>query len=131
MKQYFLYILGLLVPLIIVGWFLYLVGRAFYSLYQDRQLNKELDELQAGAEARRQERARENERRLANGCTHDFESPAFGLPPQVCRKCGLEREKPAEACDHVWKLRMDAISSSYCEKCGKKYRAADHAAGWK
>src|SRR5512147_2474841 len=99
MRQYFFYALGILIPVAILGWFLYAVGRALAALYQDWQLGKELDELQAGAEARRRQRLLENQERLATGCDHDFETPVSGLPPGTCRKCGMEREKPTAGCD--------------------------------
>jgi hypothetical protein len=121
MKQYFLYALALIVPLVLAGWILFVVGRALLSMLQDHQLGKELDQLKAGAEMRRQQRREENARRLANGCEHDFASPAFGLPPQACRKCGIEKERPVGQCDHAWKMRKGAVPGSDCEKCGRTY----------
>lgn len=124
MRQYFLYAAGLLIPLAILGWFLVALGRTFLTLYDDWKMGRELGQLRAESEARRQRRRQENEKRLATGCEHDFGGTVFGLPPNVCRKCGLEREKPLGQCDHVWRLEAGPIPASRCEKCGKTYRAA-------
>jgi hypothetical protein len=72
----------------------------------------------------REQRRLENEQRLATGCEHDFEAHGLGLPPDVCCKCGMEREKPTGPCDHVWKLSDDGVPGSTCEKCGEKHDVA-------
>ena len=123
MKQYFLYAIALLIPLAILGWFLFALGKAFASLYEDWKLGKELDELQDQAASRHQQLQLGREQRLAKGCQHEFDLPVFGMPPNVCGKCGLEREKPAGSCDHVWRLGKGAVPNSYCERCGKLHSA--------
>jgi hypothetical protein len=85
---------------------------------------RDLRGLQAETEAMREQRRLEKQRRLDNGCEHDFESPVLGMPPGACSKCGIEKEKPAGQCDHLWKHEEGSISSSYCEKCGETYNAA-------
>ena len=130
MRQYFLYAIGLLIPLAILGWFLFALGRAFVTLYEDWRMGKEWDELRADSEARRERKPLDNEKRLATGCEHDFESAVFGLPPNVCSKCGLERDKPLGQCDHVWRLGTGPIPASRCEKCGKAYSAAAERGGF-
>lgn len=121
MKEYFYYAIALTVPLALLAWFLYAVGRALYTLFDDWRLGRELDEIQAQSASRREQKRRENEQRLDTGCEHDFDAGVFGMPPDVCGKCGLEREKPAGACDHQWRLVPGPIPSSRCEKCGKSF----------
>jgi hypothetical protein len=121
MRQYFFIGVAVMIPLAILGWFIYALGRGFLSMYEDWKLGKDLDQLQAEAEGRREQKRLENEQRLANGCEHDFDSHIYGLPSGVCGKCGLEREKPTGACDHVWRLQQGAVPSSECEKCGRTY----------
>jgi hypothetical protein len=121
MKQYFLYTIAALIPLAIGGWFLYALGKALYGMYEDWKLGKELDELQTHAESRREQERLKNEQRLNNGCEHRFDNHVFGLPPDTCGKCGLQRRKPEDPCDHVWKLETGPVPCSTCQRCGKKY----------
>ena len=123
MKQYFLYAIALLIPVAILGWFLFALGKAFASLYDDWKLGKELDELQNQSPAQSRQLELGREQRLATGCAHEFDLAVFGMPANVCGKCGMEREKPAGSCDHVWRLGKGAIPNSYCERCGKVYSA--------
>lgn len=123
MKQLFFYVCGGVVALGVVVWALYMIGEALAHVYRDWRLGKELDELQSAGAARREQRRLANEQRLANGCQHDFQSAAVvGLPPGVCLKCGLEKEKPTGGCDHAWRVKPGAVPSSACEKCGKQHR---------
>jgi len=124
MKQYFLYAIAALIPMAIGGWFLWSLGRAFLTMFEDWRLGKELDELQAQSESRREQERLNNEKRLDNGCEHRFDDQVFGLPRGVCGKCGIEQQKPTGPCDHVWRLEKGAVPSSTCEVCGKKYAPA-------
>ena len=123
MKNYFLFAMLLLIPLAIFGWFLLALGRALYTLFDDWRLGKELDELRADSQSRRERLRLASDERLNTGCQHDFDADVFGFPPGVCSKCGQEKEKPAGSCDHVWRLVKGAIPSSQCEKCGKTHSA--------
>ena len=125
MRQYFFYGIGALVLLVFVGWFLYAVGKALYTLFDDWRLGKELDELEAQVGSRREQRQLDNQERLDNGCEHDFDEHVIGFPPDVCSKCGLEREKPSDPCDHIWRLQKGAVPVSTCEKCGKTHNPAE------
>lgn len=122
-KQWFLLALIMLVPVGVLVALLYSFGKYLWTVITDRGLYKELDELEANADARREKRKLENEKRLDNGCDHTFDG-AIGFPPNVCPKCGVEEEKPAGLCDHVWRRGEGAAPFSYCEKCNKQYRPA-------
>jgi hypothetical protein len=122
-KQSFLFALLMLVPVAIIVVLLWCFAKYLWTLVTDRKLYKELDELEAGAEARQEKKKLDNEKRLDNGCDHTFDG-AIGFPPDVCPKCGLEREKPKGLCDHVWRLGEGAAPFSYCERCNKQYRPA-------
>jgi len=121
MREYFFLGAAVAIPLVILGAFLWAFGKAIFSLFTDWRLGKELDELTQQSEARRDEKRRANEQRLDTGCDHDFESGAFGLPPNACRNCGLEKEKSTGPCDHVWRVEQGPVPRSTCEKCGRKY----------
>jgi hypothetical protein len=122
MRQAFYYAALILIPLAIGGWLLFAFGRNMITILDDWLHGRELDELRAESKARRKQRQAEEKARLDNGCEHDFDTPAFGLPPGVCVKCGLAKQRPAGDCDHIWKLaEKGAAADSYCEKCGKTY----------
>ena len=127
MRQLFFYILGGCLVVAAAGWGLYLIGQAIMQVVNDWKLGRELDELESQSASRRDQRKQSQLERLANGCEHDFSGGAIGLPPHVCRKCGLEKDKPAGLCDHVWQVKAGAVPSSECERCGKIYRAMPHA----
>ncbi|MBC8872072.1 MAG: hypothetical protein H8E44_21790 [Planctomycetes bacterium] len=122
-KQWFLMALIMLVPVGVLVALLYSFGKYLWTLFTDRRLYKDLDELEANAGARREKKKLDNEKRLDNGCDHTF-SGATGFPPNVCPKCGLEKEKPAGLCDHVWRGGEGPAPFSYCEKCNKQHRSA-------
>lgn len=124
MKDYFVWAMAALIPLGVLGYFLYMLGKGLYGMYSDWRLHGELDELQAQQSGRKQARAEANQRRLDNGCQHDFGGALGGFPPDVCHKCGLSREKPAGSCDHVWKAGEGPVPHSICAKCGKTYNPA-------
>lgn len=121
-KQYFLYGVATLAVLAVVGYFLFHLGQALWSLWTDWHLHRELDQLAAESEARRTARLEANRKRLDNGCEHAFDGALGGFPPGVCHKCGLAQEKPTGMCDHVWRAGEGPIPHSVCEKCGKTYR---------
>ena len=120
-KQSILVALLMLVPVVVLVALLWYVAKYLWTLVGDRKMYKELDELEAGADARREQKNLENEKRLDNGCDHTFDG-AIGFPPNVCPKCGLEKEKPTGMCDHTWRPGEGAAPFSYCEKCSKQYR---------
>ena len=121
MKELFFFVAGGIVAVGIVGWALYMVGNALTQVFRDWRLGKELDELESQSSSRRDERRLANEQRLATGCEHDFCSGAVGLPPGVCAKCGMEKDKSTGGCDHVWRVKSGPVPSSACEKCNKLY----------
>lgn len=123
MKSWFFATVFLALPLTILGALLYSLGRYLWTVVTDRRLYRELDAIEAASESRRAERRQLSAERLHNGCEHAFDSGlSLGLPPHVCPKCGLERELPPGSCDHVWQRAEDAVPSSFCAKCGKRYR---------
>jgi hypothetical protein len=127
-KQYFLFGAALLIPLMFVSWFLFLLCKSLYGMFQDWRLNRELDQLQSEASGRREALAESNRVRLDNGCEHDFDTGAHGMPPETCRTCGLERAKPLGTCDHVWVINPGPVPVSACKKCGRKYSITEQMA---
>jgi hypothetical protein len=121
MKESFLIGMVALVVIAGGGYFIWLAARSFHSMYSDWNLGKELDVIRTESDARRKQKGEENQRRLDNGCEHVFDQGFGEFPPGVCRKCGLERERPKGTCDHVWRRAVGAVPGSYCEKCEKKY----------
>ncbi len=95
----------------------------FYHIVDWRQ-SKQFDGVRVQREARQRESHEENERRLANGCEHEYDTQFGALPMDVCCKCGLAKEKPAGECDHVWRREKGLIPASRCEKCGQQYGGA-------
>ena len=123
MKSWFFAMLFIVLPMIIVGALLFSVLRYLWSMIQDRQLYRELDEIQAQSQSRREQYEQANRQRLDNGCQHLFDSGlGGGFPPGVCPKCGLAKDRPRGDCDHVWKRADEATSASYCVNCNKQYR---------
>jgi ribosomal protein L32 len=125
MKQIFFYVCGGLLTIGLAGWALYMIWEALAQLFQDWRLGRELSQLESESMSRREQRRLANEKRLATGCDHSFHSGAVGLPPDVCARCGMAREKPTGSCDHVWRVKPGAVPSSACEKCGKVYNPLD------
>jgi hypothetical protein len=122
MKEWFFFATMVVLPATILIALLYSFFKYLYSVYEDRRELKELDAIQAQCAARRQQDRLENAARLDNGCQHAFDT-GIGFPPGVCSKCGLEAQRPAGACDHIWRRVEAANATSQCEKCGKVYRA--------
>jgi hypothetical protein len=124
MKQYFFIAMLSMIPAGIVLYFLIQLGKSLLGLVSDRQLHRELDELAAHGDARRQARKEANQKRLDNGCEHQFDEAIGGFPPGVCHVCGLAKEKPNGACDHVWRAGEGGAPNSVCEKCGRQHDPA-------
>jgi hypothetical protein len=118
MRQFFF--LGILILGVLAG-LVYFLWSIVTALYQDWLMGRGVREIQRESAMRRREREEQAARRLDNGCEHEFDQTLGGFPPGTCHKCGLERERPYGACDHVWRQSRDAIASSYCETCGKRY----------
>lgn len=127
MRQIFFYVLGGTLAIAILAWAIYMVGRAIAEVVRDWKLGKELDQIQNESEARRIQRRKAEEARLATGCEHDFTEVGIGLPPNVCRKCGMEKVRTSTLCDHIWRVKPGAAPYSECEHCGKIYRPSPHA----
>ena len=123
MRQYFFWAMAIFIPTAIGCGLLWTVGKAVVSLFKDWRLGKELDQLERESAARRESKRQSREQRLANGCDHDFGAGAHGIPENACSKCGLERDKPAGLCDHVWRIEQGPVLRSACERCGKTYSA--------
>ncbi len=118
MRKYFFMAMLIVAVFATIGYFIWSVVT---SLYRDWQMGKDVHKIQAESAERRARRQEEAARRLDNGCEHSFGEAFAGLPPDVCHKCGLSRERPPGPCDHVWRLANEAIPCSYCEKCGRKH----------
>lgn len=118
MRQTFF--LGILILGVVSGvvYFLWTIAAA---LYEDWMMGKDVNKIKADSEQRRKERLEESRKRLDNGCEHVFGQTLGGFPPDACRNCGLQRERPSGPCDHVWKPANEPVPCSYCEKCGKRY----------
>ena len=54
MKQYFLYAMAVLIPAGLAGWFFWMLGKSFWTMYQDWKLGHELDQIQADQAKRRE-----------------------------------------------------------------------------
>jgi hypothetical protein len=121
MKDSFYWAMILFIPGALLLWMVAALAKTLWEMFQDWQLRREIDEMQESAGQRQQQRAAANVARLNNGCAHDFETSAHGLPPLTCHKCGLEKERPPGTCDHVWRVQAGAVPRSVCEKCGRKY----------
>lgn len=123
MRQQFFIIVGIVVAVGAVLFFLWAVARSLYGMFADYRMQGSLNEL-ADSHADRRRRLREEERnRLQNGCDHVFGDLLGALPPDACQKCGLSRQRPAGDCDHVWRRVPGAIPGSRCEKCGQLHGA--------
>lgn len=124
MRQYIMYGLLSATVLALLGYLVWLVLKALYSVYSDWRLGFELDTIQQESARRQRERAEKNRERLQNGCDHWFELGSGALPRRVCRQCGLEADRPGEGCDHVWEVLPDPIPRSSCRKCGMEVGGA-------
>ena len=113
--------MAIFIPTAIACGLLWSVGKAVLSLFKDWQLGRQLDELERDSAARRTRSQQAAEQRLANGCDHDFETGAHGLPENACRNCGLEKSKPSGLCDHQWRIEDGPVPRSSCQLCGKVY----------
>jgi hypothetical protein len=120
-KQYFLIAMLSMLPAGLILYFLIQLGKGLLGMVSDRSLHRELDELAAHGETRRQAREASNQKRLDNGCAHQFDEALGGFPLGVCHKCGLARVKPNGPCDHVWRAGEGGSPHSACEKCGRRY----------
>ncbi len=118
MRQYFF--LGILIFGVLAG-IVYFCWTIVAALYHDWSLSRHVDEIRAESAAQRARRLEEAAKRLDNGCEHAFGETFGGFPPHACHKCGLEKERPQGACDHVWRMAREAVPCSRCEKCGKRY----------
>ena len=65
MKEIFFKGIAVALPCLVIGGILYLFFHGFYSLYQDRQLKKELDEIARESAARRRERPQQQQPKAA------------------------------------------------------------------
>ena len=119
------YFLAVLVFAALAG-VLYFVWLVLVSVYRHWQLTKDVSAIKASNASRRREKEEASQKRLDNGCEHAFGESIGGLPPDTCRKCGLQRQRPRGPCDHIWELANEPVPCSYCKTCGKKY-ARSHA----
>ncbi len=118
--QFFAY-LGMGLLCLIFFYCVWLVLRALWSVIADTLENREMDQLANEYIERRESRRIEEADRLDNGCEHEYGHILHALPDEVCNRCGLARERPLGACDHVWRVLPGVIPESECELCGKKY----------
>lgn len=117
---FFLYLfLGLFA--ILAGYGVWVVLRAFYSIFADIRTNRELDALAEQLANKRREKRLLEQQRLSNGCQHEFDDSGTALPKDVCVKCGIAREIPNGPCDHRWQIQKGIIPESRCTRCGEHY----------
>ncbi len=74
MKETFFKAIAIALPLLVVGGVCYMVFHGFYSLYADRQLKKELDEISRDAEQRRRQRPAKESRPKTTSAEDFFKS---------------------------------------------------------
>ena len=125
--QFFAYLGMGLVGLIIL-YCVFAVLKAVYSVIADMMQNRELDKLAAEYSRKRDERKAYESTRLENGCDHKYGDPLGALPAGVCNQCGLAKDRPTGACDHVWRILPGPVPESQCEKCQKKYSTVEEEA---
>ena len=121
MRQKFFFILLLVLIAFALLYCVWLVLRSIYQLFADAHANRELDALAEELAKIREIERLANQKRLSNGCQHDFNNEIGAVPLGVCRLCGIAREKPAGDCDHRWRALGGIIPESRCEVCGEKY----------
>lgn len=71
MKEIFFKGIAIALPLLVVGGVIYMVFHGFYSLYADRQLKKELEQIRRESEELRRQRPPE-EKRKETASAEDF-----------------------------------------------------------
>lgn len=108
----------------IVGYFVWMVLKAFYTVFDDVRTERQLNELATEYSDRRREKREAAALRMDNGCDHEYEDLLGAFPKNVCIKCGLNKELPPGPCDHVWRRMPSAVPGSECEKCGEIFGAA-------
>jgi len=121
MRGTFFAYLGLALVGLLLIYLAWLVLAAIWSVFDEWMTSRELDSFAREYAEKRAERREADFGRLENGCDHDFSHPLGALPLNVCRHCGLGKDRPVGGCDHVWRVRADPIPSSACEKCSKPY----------
>ena len=122
MRQFFF--LGILI-VGVLAFIIYFCWSVITAIYYDWMLGRHVGAIKAASNDHRAQRAEEAKKRLDNGCDHAFGESLGGFPPNACHKCGIESERPSGNCDHVWRMtQQEAVPSSYCEKCGKRYVSA-------
>lgn len=122
--QFFLWLFMGLIALALL-YFVLMVFKAFYVTFEEIWTNRELTKLASEYSDRRQRMSEEAQQRLNNGCDHAYDDQAGALPPQVCSRCGLAKEKPEGPCDHVWRVVPGIIPRSKCEKCDAEFCRID------
>ena len=120
-KQNLLVVLAVMAVVGMIIWFIWACLRDSFHFFADWRQSKQIGDLRAERETRQQASLEANVRRLDNGCEHEYDTVFGALPPNVCSKCGLSKDKPTGDCDHVWKRQQGLIPASRCEKCGKQF----------
>ena len=121
LKQNLLVMLAAMAAIGAVLYFVWLCLRDGFHFLVDWRQSRQIGDVRAQRQLRQAAVREENVRRLDNGCDHQFDTQFGALPPDVCCKCGLTREKPPGDCDHVWRREKGLIPASRCEKCGKSH----------
>ena len=106
---------------LIVAYFIWTVLYALFKTAVDIKTGRELDRLAEEYAEKRDQRQRDAVTRLETGCDHEFDDDGGALPPDVCRLCGIAKEKPPGKCDHRWKKLPGIIPQSQCAACGETY----------
>ncbi len=118
MRQYFF---GGILAFGVIAGIIYVFWTIISTMYHDWVLGRDVDVIKAESEERRAQRRAEAQARLENGCDHDFTEMFGGYPPDTCRKCGLERQRPKGPCDHTWEFHPEGVPNSVCKKCSKRF----------
>ena len=120
-EKFLLLIVGIILASLAVG-AVYLVLRSLFDVFVDWQTGKELKWLSKETSQLREEREREHQERLQNGCEHQWGGFLVGFPAEACCRCGLEKQRPTGPCDHVWRSQLEEVPAAVCETCGKQYQ---------
>ena len=121
MRGAFFMWLGVGLVLLILGYFVIVVLKAFYEVAMDLRSRRELNQLAEEYANKRDQRQRESRARLDTGCAHVFDDDGGALPPDVCRICGMARVKPPGPCDHRWEKIPGIVPQSKCTLCGETF----------
>jgi hypothetical protein len=117
-----------LAAMAVVGGILYFFWVALRDLVRyllEARQNRQFDGMREYRLEREAVLREEQARRLDNGCEHLFDDQFGALPPDVCCRCGIAKQKPAGDCDHTWCREPGLLPASICVKCGARFGGAE------